>query len=136
MGLRSRERRDQHLLLGEDAQTWVLRAPSPWSLRARWPCGTLQFSANHVLGPRQAQARFSSSMRSEFQVAQFADMLMVRIILQPRHGPQRPDCVADDAVSCELVSAPNSLLTGKLTGNFTDSGSLQRFWRSVSERIQ
>src|SRR6516225_4046941 len=22
--------------------------------------------------------------------------------------PQRPDCVADDAVSCELVSAPNS----------------------------
>src|SRR5947209_4826768 len=28
---------------------------------------------------------------------------------------ERPDCVADDAVSCELVSAPNSLLTGKLT---------------------
>jgi hypothetical protein len=23
------------------------------------------------------------------------------------------DCMADDAVSCELVSAPNSLLTGK-----------------------
>ena len=50
--------------------------------------------------------------------------------------PQRPDCVADDAVSCELVSAPNSLLTGKLTGNFADSGSLQRFWRPVSELIQ
>src|SRR5262249_3887817 len=31
---------------------------------------------------------------------------------------QRPDCLADDAVSCEPVSAPNSLLTGKLTGNF------------------
>ena len=56
--------------------------------------------------------------------------------LHPGHGPQRPDWLADDAVSCELVSAPNSLLTGKLTGNFADSGSLQRFWRSVSERIQ
>jgi hypothetical protein len=30
--------------------------------------------------------------------------------------------VADDAVSCEPVSAPNSLLTGKLTGNFAQSG--------------
>ncbi len=49
---------------------------------------------------------------------------------------RRPDCMADDAVSCELVSAPNSLLTGKLTGNFADSGSLQRFWRPVSELIQ
>ena len=39
MGLRSRERRDQHL-------------------RARRPCGTplLQLSADHVLGTRQAQA--------------------------------------------------------------------------------
>src|SRR5262249_60205460 len=37
------------------------------------------------------------------------------------NAPQRPDCVADDAVSCELVSAPNSLLTGKLTGNFAES---------------
>jgi hypothetical protein len=46
------------------------------------------------------------------------------------------DCLADDAVSCELVSAPNSLLTGKLTGNFADSGSPLRFWRPVSERIQ
>ena len=50
--------------------------------------------------------------------------------------PAWRDCVADDAVSCELVSAPNSLLTGKLTGNFADSGSLQRFWRPVRERIQ
>src|SRR5262249_8499844 len=33
----------------------------------------------------------------------------------------RLDCLADDAVSCELVSAPNSLLTGKLTGNFAES---------------
>src|SRR5262245_9133764 len=37
---------------------------------------------------------------------------------RPRTGTH---CLADDAVSCELVSAPNSLLTGKLTGNFAES---------------
>ena len=37
--------------------------------------------------------------------------------------PAWRDCVADDAVSCELVSAPNSLLTG----NFANSGPQQRF---------
>src|SRR6266478_3664999 len=58
MGMRSGERRDQHLRPGEDVQAWALRAPSPWSLRARRPCGTpsLQLSTDHVLGPRQAQA--------------------------------------------------------------------------------
>jgi hypothetical protein len=45
----------------------------------------------------------------------------------------RPDCVADDAVSCEPVSAPNSLLTGKLTGNFAQSGPPRRFRRPVSQ---
>ena len=35
------------------------------------------------------------------------------LLAKPMNGinaPQRPDCVADDAVSCELVSTPNSLL--------------------------
>src|SRR5215510_3218317 len=48
----------------------------------------------------------------------------------------RPDWLADDAVSCELVSAPNSLLTGKLTGNFAESGPLLRFRRPINEPIQ
>ena len=52
------------------------------------------------------------------------------------HEPQRPDCLADDAVSCELVSAPNSLLTGKLTGNFANSGPQQRFPHLINELIQ
>src|SRR5215813_7756189 len=51
-------------------------------------------------------------------------------------GPQRRDCLADDAVSCELVSAPNSLLTGKLTGNFANSGPQQRFPHLINELIQ
>jgi cytochrome c peroxidase len=46
------------------------------------------------------------------------------------------DCVADDAVSCELVSAPNSLLTGKLTVNFANSGPQQRFPHLINELIQ
>jgi hypothetical protein len=44
--------------------------------------------------------------------------------------------LADDAVSCEPVSAPNSLLTGKLTGNFAESGPPLPFRRPVSAWIQ
>src|SRR6516162_5286321 len=61
------------------------------------------------------------------------------LLAKPVNGinaPQRPDCVADDAVSCELVSAPNSLLTGKLTGNFANSGPQQRFPHLINEPIQ
>src|SRR5438874_4077250 len=43
---------------------------------------------------------------------------MSHVFLQPGHSPQRPDWLAEDAVSCEPVSARNSLLTGKFTGNF------------------
>jgi hypothetical protein len=38
--LRSGERCHQHLMLGEDVQARTLWASSPWSLRAREPCGT------------------------------------------------------------------------------------------------
>src|SRR5262249_54264021 len=52
--LRPPERHHQHLMLGEDVQARTLRAPSPWSLGARKPCGTplLQLPADHILGPR------------------------------------------------------------------------------------
>jgi hypothetical protein len=40
---------------------------------------------------------------------------------------ERPDCVADDAVNCEPVSTSNSLVTGKLTGNFAASDPPLRF---------
>ena len=36
---------------------------------------------------------------------------------------ETPDSVAEDAVRCEPVSASNSLLTGKLTGNLAISGA-------------
>jgi hypothetical protein len=36
------------------------------------------------------------------------------------------DCVAEDAVSCELFSGPNSLLTGKNTGNIVALAAI--FW--------
>jgi hypothetical protein len=41
-----------------------------------------------------------------------------RTYLCDPEGPQRWHWLADDAVSCEPVSAANSLLTGKITGNF------------------
>src|SRR5439155_24829748 len=37
--LRPGERRHQHFTLGEDVQARMLWAPSPFSLRARKPCG-------------------------------------------------------------------------------------------------
>jgi hypothetical protein len=43
------------------------------------------------------------------------------------------DCVAEDAVLIGPVSAPDSLLTGKLTGNFADSTPLGRFLRLFGE---
>jgi len=61
---------------------------------------------------------------------------MLRILSYPGHGPQRRDWLADDAVGCELVSAPNSLLTEKLTGNFANSGPQQRFPHLINELIQ
>ena len=57
-------------------------------------------------------------------------------LMRTGHTPERPDCVADDAVSCELVSTPNSLLTGKLTGNFAESGHPRRFPHLINELIQ
>jgi hypothetical protein len=69
--------------------------------------------------------------------------------IQPATPSRKEDCVwfpttpksetdwmADDAVSGELVSAPNSLLTGKLTGNFANSGPQQRFPHLINELIQ
>jgi hypothetical protein len=47
--------------------------------------------------------------------------------------PQRPDSLADETVSREPVCGANSLLTGKLTGNFADSGTPPRFWRPVGQ---
>ncbi len=44
--------------------------------------------------------------------------------------------LAEGAVLIGPVSTQNSLLTGKITGNFVDSGHLLRFLRAVGERIQ
>jgi len=41
-----------------------------------------------------------------------------------------------DALQIEPVSNSNSLLTGKLTGNFVESGPLARFLRQIGKPIQ
>jgi hypothetical protein len=46
------------------------------------------------------------------------------------------ECVVVDAGAIEPVSAPNSLLTGKLTGNFAKSGLTRRFSRLSRQQIQ
>ena len=49
---------------------------------------------------------------------------------------QRSHWLAEDAVSCELVSAPNSLLTGKITGNFGKSDLSARLRPLIEQRVQ
>jgi hypothetical protein len=44
--------------------------------------------------------------------------------------------LAEDAVSCEPVSALNSLETGKITGNFADFGTPLQFARAFRQKIQ
>ena len=46
------------------------------------------------------------------------------------------ECVVVEAFQIKPVSTANSLLTGKLTGNFAESGQPLRFWRPIGERIQ
>jgi hypothetical protein len=53
-----------------------------------------------------------------------------------RSAPTETDCVAEDAVSCEPVSALLPWLTGKLTGNFVESGPPPRFSSLINATIQ
>src|SRR5262249_16695995 len=53
-----------------------------------------------------------------------------------RKSPQLRECVVADAVPIEPVSTLNSLLTGKLTGNFVKIASLMRFCTLTRQQIQ
>src|SRR5262249_20447165 len=90
------------------------------------PAANVSSASSHIL---PALRRDLSSPRTSIATSAPADIhaCLSRSVTEagksgqffrPRHRSQRPDWLADDAVSCELVSAPNSLLTGKLTGNF------------------
>jgi hypothetical protein len=50
--------------------------------------------------------------------------------------PRRPDCLADETVSGEPVCGAGSLLTGNLTGNFSNLGLFLRFLLIINEQIQ
>jgi len=46
---------------------------------------------------------------------------MSRVLTHREITPRRPDCLADETVSGEPVCEANSLLSGKITGNFAKS---------------
>ena len=46
------------------------------------------------------------------------------------------DCLPEEAVRCEPVSGANSLLTGKLTGNFEKFGASAPISHSIDQQIQ
>jgi hypothetical protein len=57
-------------------------------------------------------------------------------IREIKYRPNLGECVVVDAVGCELVSTPNSLITGNLTGNFLIFGHFPRFSLLISKQIQ
>src|SRR6516164_3899414 len=74
-------------------------------------------------GPRLRRASVCSP--ATVTIRQRASALLAK----PMNGinaPQRPDCVADDAVSCEPVSAPNSLLYRLYATTRNSSGEMIR----------
>ncbi|HEV7999131.1 MAG TPA: hypothetical protein VGP63_04575, partial [Planctomycetaceae bacterium] len=58
------------------------------------------------------------------------------ISLAARKSPRPRECVVDDAVLIEPVFNPNSLITGKLTGNFSNSGLFLRFSLLIVQQVQ
>src|SRR5262249_39707569 len=104
---------------GYAARGWVLPGSSASVLHGRWPsCGVAE------------KARIGRDLfRSE-------DAKGTRSKATTPAPPPPVDWLADDAVSCKLVSTPNSLLTGKLTGNFAESGHPRRFPDLIKELIQ
>ena len=61
---------------------------------------------------------------------------MSRILTHWEIIPRRPDSLADETVNGEPVSASDSLLTGNLTGNFSNLGLFLRFLLIINEQIQ
>jgi hypothetical protein len=79
--------------------------------RSEREVGPLRPKSQKIAAQRQISARQLSGMSG--------------IFLRTGRDLQRLHWLAEDAVSCEPVSAPNSLLTGKITGNFAESGDPQ-----------
>jgi hypothetical protein len=50
--------------------------------------------------------------------------------------PVRQDCVVEDEVRCQPVSIPNSLVTGKLTGNLGNLPPADGFCHLIDEPKQ
>jgi hypothetical protein len=74
--------------------------------------------------------------RKLHQLEQLSRRATEPLIFIAHRGHLEADWMADDAVSCEPVSAANSLLTGKLTGNFAESSHPPRFACLINEQIQ
>jgi hypothetical protein len=58
------------------------------------------------------------------------------LLKRPQEIRYAPDCVVVEAVLREPLSAANSLLAGKLTGNFADCRPFGRFGRLFSWQLQ
>src|SRR5262249_40756073 len=106
---------------GTKAKAGVSNTPnSPSELKKQLEARTCELA--------EVRGHLSEALEQQTATYSLVDELMSRAFLC------MPNMAHKDRIgSCEPVSAPKSLLTGKLTGNFAESGPLLRFRRPVSE---
>src|SRR6476659_7349961 len=78
---------------------------------------------------RASEIRLRRAVRTDFLLRVPAPCLVMRPF------GTRCEILAEDAVRCELVSAPNPLITGKLYGTFAGSVHPRRFSCLINARI-
>jgi hypothetical protein len=110
---------------------------SLWTRRCSLDCNK---KVNHEMPTERFPSSLAPRYRAHFVSAQIGLACASRPGAKWRQNRRRQKrktttlsiayTLAEDAVRCELVSTPNSLLTGKLTGNFAESGPPPRFFES------
>ena len=86
----------------------------------------LCFPGNGILRPETNTPNRSPRFHYQFAEAVcLRESPQIRAYLAATGGPPVAwDCVVADAVGIEPISYPNSLVTGKFTGNFVEGGAL------------
>ena len=94
----------------DKGQVFAARRPSPRN-------GS---DLNRIMRALRRLKKYRAPRKGVVELCGRTDLYSQQDRLRRLHCIARPDCLADDAVNCEPVSASKFLLTGKLTGNFAE----------------